>query len=369
MRNVKKFLLYLLVTLCIIFYILFHIGTSKDDIIKIMRDRGKSSFMLTTPSKPIITIAAVSCGERLKETLNMLKSVLLFNVNGPHLKFVIVAEESLHIGFQEKLGDWQEILPGQFSYELHDLKFPMGKEKEWKSLFKPCAAQRLFLPSLLQDIDSVLYLDTDTVFLSPVSEIWSLFKDFNATQIAGLSPEHEDKNVGWYNRFAHHPYYGELGVNSGVMLMNLTRMRDFHWEDHILPIHDEYKLKIIWGDQDLINILFYFHPEKLYVFPCEFNYRPDHCMYQSICNASNGVRIMHGNRGYFHSDKQPLFSAVYRAIESYELGKDPYKNFLMNLESDLEDEVVVNSNCGKVEQQVLLKAKKIFVAKDYYYYN
>lgn len=33
----------------------------------------------------------------------------------------------------------------------------------------------------------------------------------NATQMAALAPEHEDPNTGWYNRFARHPYYGELG--------------------------------------------------------------------------------------------------------------------------------------------------------------
>lgn len=167
---------------------------------------------------------------------------------------------------------------------------------------------------MLKHIDSVLYMDTDTLFLSPVSEIWNYFTQFNTTQLAGLSPEHEDENVGWYNRFARHPFYGQLGVNSGVMLMNLTKMREFKWEEKILPIYKEFRLKITWGDQDLINILFFFHPDKLFVFNCEWNYRPDHCMYMSVCKAPSGVKIVHGNRGYFHSDKQPVFSAVYNTV-------------------------------------------------------
>ncbi len=118
----------------------------------------------------------------------------------------------------------------------------------------------LSFQSLLSHIDSVLYVDTDTLFLSPVSDIWHFFSEFNSTQIAGLSPEHEDRNVGWYNRFAKHPFYGPMGLNSGVMLMNLTRMRKFKWEEYILPLYKEFKLKITWGDQDLINILFYYHP-------------------------------------------------------------------------------------------------------------
>lgn len=176
----------------------------------------------------------------------------------------------------------------EFTFEILPLTFPDKHKNEWKNLFKPCAAQRLFLPvlplndsachnknnefffqSLLSHIDSTVYVDTDTLFLSPVSDIWHFFSEFNSTQIAGLSPEHEDRNVGWYNRFAKHPFYGPMGLNSGVMLMNLTRMRKFKWEEYILPLYKEFKLKITWGDQDLINILFYYHPGKF--FPLHFS--------------------------------------------------------------------------------------------------
>lgn len=57
-----------------------------------------------------------------------------------------------------------------------------------------------------------------------------------------------------------------LGVNSGVMLMNLTRMREFHWEDYVIPVYKEFKLKITWGDQDIINIIFHYYPRKCYAF-------------------------------------------------------------------------------------------------------
>ena len=66
--------------------------------------------------------------------------------------------------------------------------------------------------------------------------------------------------IGWYNRFAMHPYYGRLGVNSGVMLMNLTRMRNINWNSDVYPIYKEYKTKITWGDQDILNIMFHYRP-------------------------------------------------------------------------------------------------------------
>lgn len=78
---------------------------------------------------------------------------------------------------------------------------------------------------ILKDVDSLLYVDTDVLFLRPMDDIWSLFKSFNSTQLAAMAPEHEVPKIGWYSRFARHPFYGVTGINSGVMLMNLTRIR------------------------------------------------------------------------------------------------------------------------------------------------
>lgn len=78
---------------------------------------------------------------------------------------------------------------------------------------------------ILKDVDSLLYVDTDVLFLRPVDDIWKLLRQFNSTQLAAMAPEHEIPKIGWYSRFARHPFYGSAGVNSGVMLMNLTRIR------------------------------------------------------------------------------------------------------------------------------------------------
>lgn len=78
---------------------------------------------------------------------------------------------------------------------------------------------------ILKDVDSLLYVDTDVLFLRPMDDIWKFLKAFNSTQLAAMAPEHEIPKIGWYSRFARHPFYGVTGVNSGVMLMNLTRIR------------------------------------------------------------------------------------------------------------------------------------------------
>lgn len=68
--------------------------------------------------------------------------------------------------------------------------------------------------------------------------------------------------------------------------------------------------------------------ESLFVFPCHWNYRPDHCIYGSNCAAAeeHGVYILHGNRGVYHDDKQPAFRAIYEAIQKVSSSLKPYKN-------------------------------------------
>lgn len=85
-------------------------------------------------------------------------------------------------------------------------------------------------------MDSLLYVDTDVLFLRPVDDIWKLLRQFNSTQLAAMASEHEAPTVGWYSRFARHPFYGSAGVNSGVMLMNLTRIRS-----------TQFKVRVLWG--------------------------------------------------------------------------------------------------------------------------
>ena len=42
--------------------------------------------------------------------------------------------------------------------------------------------------------------------------------------------------------------------------MNLTRMREQRWVDKVTEHLLLYRYNLTWGDQDLINIYFHFHP-------------------------------------------------------------------------------------------------------------
>ncbi|XP_053891943.1 glucoside xylosyltransferase 2 isoform X3 [Malaclemys terrapin pileata] len=312
-------------------------------------------------------LAVVACGNRLEETLIMLKSAVLFSYR--KLKFHIFAEDSLKPEFEKKLREWPASYTKKFEYNVYPIAFSVGNAQEWKKLFKPCAAQRLFLPVILKDVDSLLYVDTDVLFLRPIDDIWSFLKEFNSTQLAAMAPEHEIPKIGWYSRFARHPYYGTTGVNSGVMLMNLTRIRNTQfknsmiptglmWEEMLYPLYQKYKNYITWGDQDLLNIIFYFNPECLYVFPCQWNYRPDHCMYGSNCKGAEeeGISVLHGNRGVYHDDKQPTFKALYEVIRDFPFEDNLFQSLYYPLQSKFLD--TVHTLCGRIPQVFLKQIEK-----------
>ncbi|XP_034074699.1 glucoside xylosyltransferase 1-like isoform X4 [Gymnodraco acuticeps] len=268
-------------------------------------------------------VAVVACGTRLEETLTMLKSAVLLSKKPLH--FYVFAEDDLHEPFKNAL--------------------------------------------ILKEVDSLLYVDTDIIFLQPVEDIWALLSQFDSSHLAAMAPEHEEPRIGWYNRFARHPYYGKTGINSGVMLMNMTRLREKYfkndmttvplkWEEILMPLLQKYKLNITWGDQDLLNIIFHHNPESLYVFPCQWNYRPDHCIYGSNCQQADqeGVFILHGNRGVYHNDKQPAFRAVYEAIQKYPFGENMETSLLQPLEASLL--TTTNSYCGRASHLFTKKLKQ-----------
>ena len=98
--------------------------------------------MLT--SQPTIHVGAVVCGERTIEATTMLKSTTLFT--NRTVQFHVVAEDQLHDNLKSIFNDWKTVQSGQVMFKLYSLHFPSGENAdEWKRLFKPCAAQRLFL--------------------------------------------------------------------------------------------------------------------------------------------------------------------------------------------------------------------------------
>jgi len=95
-------------------------------------------------------------------------------------------------------------------------------------LFRPCATTRLWLPQLLPvDLSLVLYLDCDTLVIRDYRQMLAHAQLFSPTQWLSFAYEGTSAQCGsWY--ILHPPAYPApvpYAINSGVMLVNLTRWR------------------------------------------------------------------------------------------------------------------------------------------------
>lgn len=71
----------------------------------------------------------------------------------------------------------------------------------------------------------MIYVDTDTLFLKPVDDLWSEFTKFNDSQISAMAAEDDNPNVSWYPRFAKHPFYGKYGKLQMKIIINSLVMK------------------------------------------------------------------------------------------------------------------------------------------------
>ena len=266
--------------------------------------------------------------DRPKEALASMRSILLSTTSSNHqnattnIHFHIIhgKEDSNHLFFHQHLSSWQQQWPF-FLYSLYRAQLPT----QYYDLFAPCACQRLFLHTLLPlSVEKILYVDSDTLILVDILELWNVFEtQFTSNTIAAMAGEHElTSEHAYYKNQAQHPYYdkGVHGLNSGVLLLDLRKLRLNPWEEELEMYRQLYSLQFY--DQDLLNIYFGIHPERLVLLSCEWNYRHDHCFFSKQHCPS--VKLLHGNRGTFHRGPKQYqfgvhsFVAVFNAFNDFE---------------------------------------------------
>lgn len=108
---------------------------------------------------------------------------------------------------------------------------------------------RVVLPTLLPDIERVLWLDADTLVLASIEPLWRV--DLKGAPLAACPNPVLYGFKGLVER---------LGVrdrsryfNSGVMLMNLKHMRETQYEVVLRALGQKYFEHIRFADQDVLN--------------------------------------------------------------------------------------------------------------------
>ena len=107
---------------------------------------------------------------------------------------------------------------------------------------------RLKTPYLLPDLDKVIYLDVDTVTVGDIAPLWDI--DLSPDEwIGGVQDLIVDKNVFESIGLPKDGYY----FNAGVTLMNLSALRQNHFEEKCIEFVQHYGHAIRYVDQDVMN--------------------------------------------------------------------------------------------------------------------
>ena len=109
---------------------------------------------------------------------------------------------------------------------------------------------KLFLPEILNTMDRVIFLDSDIIVRKDIAKLWDMFDDIYSIQavwdsgydgveneVLGLSPT--DKTF-----------------NSGVMLMNLSKMRQWQETEQLVAFVEEKNHLTILNDQAAFNAVY-----------------------------------------------------------------------------------------------------------------
>lgn len=137
-----------------------------------------------------------------------------------------------------------------------------------------------------QNIERIIMLDADLKFKQDIRHLYGLFNKFNESQVIGIARDGQPvyRHLFWQyrrenpgTRVGNPPPDGLTGFNSGVLLLDLEKMRKSdQYENLITPesvefLTNKYHFKGHLGDQDFFTLVGMEHEELFYVLPCNWN--------------------------------------------------------------------------------------------------
>ncbi|MDR2790728.1 MAG: glycosyltransferase [Campylobacteraceae bacterium] len=144
---------------------------------------------------------------------------------------------------------------------------------------------RLMLADILPELDKILYLDADILVQGDLSELWETeLENYYAAGVSDLYIDIIDykKEIGFKS--------GDLYINAGVILFNLSAIRRDNMQEKLLAAAHELSGKVRFQDQDIINIVF---KGGIKAVPDKFNFASDNM--HKYPKQINSASIIHYN--------------------------------------------------------------------------
>ncbi len=150
---------------------------------------------------------------------------------------------------KQKILEYKKIFGCEISfYSMAKVKMPKFRLNR-EHITMP-AYYRLYIPSLLSDtIEKAIYLDCDIVVNKDIKELWDY--DIEKYYAGTIEDETSIENNERLNLLKSHIYF-----NSGVLLLNLKKLREINLPEECFKYYENNFEKIILNDQDLLNGVF-----------------------------------------------------------------------------------------------------------------
>ena len=218
-----------------------------------------------------ITIAYSTSEENVKY-LWISASPLIQNISLNNTYRIVVLTDDISENAKEiikSIGDGKS----NIRFEFYDVKkyFPKSLQE---GCFSVVTYYKFALLDVIPDTDKILYLDTDTIVMNDVAEMFAT--DVNGVYFAGVRDT--AMFYGKENFLSLKKYYeSEFGINNpancinaGVLVMNLLELRKDYSMEKLIDIALSHRGRCF--DQDVLNMIAH---DKVRILSRKYNFFPD----------------------------------------------------------------------------------------------
>lgn len=171
---------------------------------------------------------------------------------------------------------------------------------------------RTFIPRLFPQYEKAIYIDADTILAADIGELYDIDLG-DKIMAARVDPKVQavPEFVGYVEKALDVP--AKEYVNSGVLLMDLKKLRKLHYITKMTDLMKKYDASLVAPDQDYFNVIL---KGKVSHLPAEWNAQFGEEM------SSKDVKLLHFNLGkkpWFHDDVEggDLFWAAAKGTGFY----------------------------------------------------
>lgn len=193
---------------------------------------------------------------------------------------------------------------------------------------------RLFIPAMFPQYDKGIYIDSDVVITSDIAELYDINIGDNLIGACNDLSIQDAPPLVAYTENAIGVKKGEY-INSGVLLMNLKKLRECDLEGHFLNLLNTYHFDTVAPDQDYLNAMC---NGKIYYLDKSFNTMP---------NASRAL-LEHTNIIHYNLYSKPwCYSGVQYENLFWEYAEDSgyIEEIKARKNSHTDDKKATDKNC------------------------